>query len=337
MKSDSSDVVELVRRMRQGDIRALARAVSLVENDAPSARQILSCCFPSSGSAMRIGITGSPGAGKSTLVDKLAHRYRAQQTTVGVVAVDPSSPFTGGAILGDRIRMRDHDADPGFYMRSMANRGCLGGLARSSSEVAAVIEASGKQRLLLETVGVGQDEVDIVRLADVTIVVLVPGMGDDVQSIKAGIMEIADIFVVNKSDRDGADRVEKEVRSLQSLAAEHTSWIPPVVRTVATEEAGIEELEQAVDRFWSWLADEGRLTARREAHWRARVMEMISHELLRTMRGHGLSDQALAAIGHQVVRREVDPYQLVPELVEQLTRGEKDGKDRSLGHRGEQH
>jgi LAO/AO transport system kinase len=330
----NSDVVELVGRMLQGDVRALARAVSLVENDAPSAWQILSCCFPYSGSAMRIGITGSPGAGKSTLVDGLARRYRAQQATVGVVAVDPTSPFTGGAILGDRIRMREHDDDPGFYMRSMATRGSLGGLARRSAEVAAVIEASGKQRLLVETVGVGQDEVDIVRLADVTIVVLVPGMGDDVQSIKAGIMEIADIFVVNKSDREGADRVEKEVRSLQSLAAQHGSWIPPVVRTIATNGDGIEELEQTVDRFWSWLAEEGRLTARREAHWRDRVMEMISHELLRTIRGHGLSDQALAAIGHQVVRRELDPYQLVPELVEQLTRGEKDGKDRSPGHCG---
>jgi LAO/AO transport system kinase len=286
---------------------------------------------------MRIGITGSPGAGKSTLVDGMARRYRAQQATVGVVAVDPTSPFTGGAILGDRIRMRDHDGDPGFYMRSMATRGSLGGLARSSAEVAAVIEASGKQRLLLETVGVGQDEVDIVRLADVTIVVLVPGMGDDVQSIKAGIMEIADIFVINKSDREGADRVEKEVRSLQSLAAQHPSWIPPVVRTVATNGEGIEELEQAVDKFWSWLAQEERLTARREAHWRTRVMEMISQELLRAMRGHGLSDQVLAAIGRQVARREQDPYQLVPELVEQLTRGDKDGKDRSPGYCGQQY
>jgi LAO/AO transport system kinase len=337
MKSDSGEVAELVRRMRQGDVRALARAVTLVESDAPSARQILSCCFPYSGSAVRIGITGSPGAGKSTLVDGLARRYRAQGETVGVVAVDPTSPFTGGAILGDRIRMRDHDADPGFYMRSMATRGSLGGLARRSAEVAAVIEASGKQRLLLETVGVGQDEVEIVRLADVTIVVLVPGMGDDVQSIKAGIMEIADIFVVNKSDREGADRVEKEVRSLQSLTAQHGSWIPPVVRTIATNGAGIEELEHAVDKFWSWLSEEGRLTARREAQWSARVMEMISHELLRTMRGHGLSDQALAAIGRQVVGKELDPYQLVPEWVEQLTRGEKDGKDRPPGHCGQQY
>jgi LAO/AO transport system kinase len=322
MKSETSvgatEVTELVARLRQGDVRALARAVSLVENDAPSARQILSCCFPYTGSAMRIGITGSPGAGKSTLVDGLARRYRAQQTTVGVVAVDPTSPFTGGAILGDRIRMREHDTDPGFYMRSMATRGSLGGLARSSADVAAVVEASGKQRLLLETVGVGQDEIDIARLADVTVVVLVPGMGDDVQSLKAGIMEIADIFVVNKSDRDGADRVEKEVRSMQSLAAEHGSWIPPVIRTIATTGAGIEELDQAMDQFWSWLAQEGRLSARRETHWRMRVMEMVRHELLREMRGHGLTDQELAKIGRQVVLRQQDPYQLALRLVEQL-------------------
>ena len=321
------DVADLIERLRQGDVRALARAVSLVENDTPSSRPILSACFPLTGNALRIGITGPPGAGKSTLVDGLARRYRAKQQTVGVIAVDPTSPFSGGAILGDRIRMRDHDSDPGFYMRSMATRGSLGGLARASADVAVVIEASGKQRLLLETVGVGQDEIDIVRLADVTAVVLVPGMGDDVQSLKAGIMEIADIFVINKSDREGADRVENEVRSMQALAAEHGSWVPPVVRTVATTGAGIEELEQTVDKFWSWLALEGRLTARREAHWRARVMEMVRHELLRAMRGQGLSDRHLTEIGHQVVTRQQDPYQLVPRLVEQLLQGEKHGKN----------
>src|ERR1700733_14835151 len=252
------DVAGLIGRMRQGDMRALARAVSLVEDEAPCAQQILSGCFPYSGNAMRIGITGSPGSGKSTLVDGLARLYRAQQTTVGVVAVDPTSPYSGGAILGDRIRMRDHDADAGFYMRSMATRGSLGGLARASADVALVIEASGKHRLLLETVGVGQDEIDIVRLADVTIVVLMPGMGDDIQSIKAGIMEIADIFVVNKSDREGADRVEKEGRSMQSLAVEHGSWVPPVVKTIATTGAGIEQLDQAIDSFREWLGQDRR-------------------------------------------------------------------------------
>jgi LAO/AO transport system kinase len=316
----SPEVTELVARLRQGDVRALARAVSLVEDDAPSAWQILSGCFSYTGSAMRVGITGSPGAGKSTLVDGLARRFRAHRQTVGVVAVDPTSPYSGGAILGDRIRMREHEADPGFYLRSMATRGSLGGLARASADVAVVIEASGKQRLVIETVGVGQDEIDIVRLADVTVVVLVPGMGDDVQSLKAGIMEIADIFVVNKSDRDGADHVEKEVRAMQSLAAEHGSWMPPVIRTIATTGAGIEELEQAMDQFWSWLAQEGRLIARREQHWRARMMEMVRHELLRELRGRRLSDQVLAKISHQVVVGQQNPYQLVPQLLEQLIR-----------------
>jgi LAO/AO transport system kinase len=314
----SPEVTELVARLRNGDTRALARAASLVEDDAPSAGQILSCCFDTTGSAMRIGITGPPGAGKSTLVDGLARKYRAQQQTVGVVAVDPTSPYTGGAILGDRIRMREHHEDPGFYLRSMATRGSLGGLARSSADVAMVIEASGKQRLLIETVGVGQDEIDIVRLADITVVVLVPGMGDDVQSLKAGIMEVADIFVVNKSDRDGADNVEREVRAMQSLAAEHGSWIPPVVRTIATTGAGIEELEHAVDQFWSFLAHEGKLTARREAHWRARIMDMMRHELLRALRGRGLSGQTLETISHQVAIGQRNPYQLVPQLLEQF-------------------
>jgi LAO/AO transport system kinase len=222
--------------------------------------------------------------------------------------------------------MRDHDLDAGFYMRSMATRGSLGGLARATADVAMVIEASGKERLLLETVGVGQDEIDIVRLADVTIVVLMPGMGDDIQSIKAGIMEIADIFVVNKSDREGADRLEKEVQSMQSLAAEHGSWIPPVVKTIATTGAGIEELEQAIDHFRAWLAEDGRLLARREAHWRTRIMEMVRHELLRALRGHGLSDQDLQTISQQVACRQQDPYQFVPQLVEQLLRqGDNDG------------
>jgi LAO/AO transport system kinase len=312
------EVAGLITHMLQGDVRALARAVSLVEDDSPFARQILSCCFPYSGSALRIGVTGAPGSGKSTLVDRLARQYRAQRETVGVVAVDPTSPYTGGAILGDRIRMQDHDADPGFYMRSMATRGSLGGLARTSADVAAVIEASGKQRLLLETVGVGQDEIDIVRLADVTIVVLVPGMGDDVQSMKAGIMEIADIFVVNKSDRDGVDRVEQEVRAMQSLAAHHGSWIPPVVRTIAIRQDGIEELVPAIEQFWSWLSQNGRLTARREEHWRLRVMEMMRHELMREARACSLSDPELMRIGQQIMLKQQNPYELVPRLVNQL-------------------
>ncbi|HVT99054.1 MAG TPA: methylmalonyl Co-A mutase-associated GTPase MeaB [Acidobacteriaceae bacterium] len=221
-------ISDLVARLRAGDTRALARAISLVENDAPEAPALLSACFPHTGRALRIGVTGAPGAGKSTLVDRLARAFRDAGKSVGVVAVDPTSPFTGGAILGDRIRFREHQtgvpgesarhSDPGFYLRSMATRGSLGGLALATADVALVLEASGKDVLLIETVGVGQDEIEIARLADITLVILVPGMGDDVQSLKAGVMEIADIFVINKSDRDGADRVEQEIRGLQSLA-----------------------------------------------------------------------------------------------------------------------
>ncbi len=312
------EVAQLVERLRSGDVRALARAVSLVENDALVASQILSCCFAYSGAARCIGVTGSPGTGKSTLVDQLARHYRALNTTVGVVAVDPTSPYTGGAILGDRIRMQASERDHGFYMRSMATRGSLGGLARATADVALVVEASGKERILVETVGVGQDEIDVVRLADATVVVLTPGMGDDVQSMKAGVMEIADIFVVNKSDHPGADRVEKEVRAMQSLASKHGSWIPSVIRTTANTGAGIPELVKALDEFWSWLAEEGRLMERREQYWCERIMEMIRHELTSRVRDHGLDREALVDLSRQVVRKQQDPYRLAPRLIQEL-------------------
>ena len=208
-----------INDLRSGDARALARAISTVENRAAGWSDLLKALFPFSGKARIIGLTGAPGAGKSTLVDQLAKHYRKENQTVGIIAVDPTSPYTGGAILGDRIRMQDHYSDPGIYIRSMATRGSLGGLARATADAATVLDASGRDLIMIETVGVGQDEIDIVRLADVTIVILVPGMGDDVQTIKAGIMEIADIFVINKSDREGAERVEREIRALQSLAA----------------------------------------------------------------------------------------------------------------------
>ena len=199
---------------------------------------MLKALFPQSGLARILGLTGPPGAGKSTLVDQLARHYRKADRTVGIIAVDPTSPYTGGAILGDRIRMQEHFSDPGIFIRSMATRGSLGGLARTTSDVAMVLDASGRDVVMIETVGVGQDEVDIVRLADITVVILVPGMGDDVQTIKAGIMEIADIFVINKSDRDGAERVEREIRALQSLAIRSDKWTPPIIKTVATEREG---------------------------------------------------------------------------------------------------
>ncbi len=230
-----------VEQIRGGDLHALSRAITAVENRAPESQALLRELFHYSGRARILGITGSPGAGKSTLADALARHYRHRSQSVAILAIDPTSPFSGGAILGDRIRMQSHAGDDGTFIRSMATRGALGGLASATADVAMLLDAGGRERVLIETVGAGQDEVDIVRLADVTLVVLVPGMGDDVQSIKAGIMEIADIFVVNKAERNGAGRLERELYAMQSLAARRDGWTPPVVRTTATEGTGIAE------------------------------------------------------------------------------------------------
>ena len=311
------EVEGLVARLRAGDVRALARAISLVENDSAAGAAVLSACFPYTGNALRIGLTGAPGSGKSTLVDQLARHYRAQEHTVGIVAVDPTSPFTGGAILGDRIRMQSHHADPGLYIRSMATRGFLGGLASTTADVASIVEASGKSRLLIETVGVGQDEIDIVRLADVTVVVLVPGLGDDVQSIKAGILEIADIFVVNKSDREGADRVEREIRTMQSLG--HSSgWVPPVVRTVANTGEGTAALVAAIDRCAGWLREQGTFEEKRATAWQERLLEMIRRRLTFELVHHRIGAAELAAYARSVAERDEDPYVLVERLVRSL-------------------
>ena len=313
-----SAIPALVSRLRHGDIRALARAISLVENDAPEAPALLSACFPHTGSALRIGITGSPGAGKSTLVDRLAQHFRHADRTVGLIAVDPTSPFTGGALLGDRIRLREHASDPGFYARSMATRGALGGIALATADAALVLEASGKGVILIETVGVGQDEIEIARLADITLVLLVPGMGDDVQSLKAGVMEIADIFVVNKSDREGADRVEQEIRSLQSLASEHPAHTPPVIRTVATTGDGIDALATAIYEMQQWLLQENRLTQRRAEHWQRRLDAMLRTELMRRARQNGFDANVLQSHATRIASGQEDPWQLVAELTEKV-------------------
>jgi LAO/AO transport system kinase len=241
-------VAQMMQRLRGGDVRALARAVSIVEDGAPLAGALLDACAEFAGSALRVGVTGPPGAGKSSLVDQMARWLRAEGQQVGVVAVDPSSPFTGGALLGDRIRMQGFAGDDGVYIRSMASRGEMGGLAKAAADVCAVIEAAGRETILIETVGVGQDEVEVVGLADVTVLVLVPGMGDEVQSLKAGVMEVADIFVVNKSDRGGAELVEGEILAMQSLGGERGGWVPPVVGTVATTGEGVKELMETVRR-----------------------------------------------------------------------------------------
>jgi LAO/AO transport system kinase len=311
-------VPELVARLRSGDTRALARVISLVENDAPETAALLSACFPHTGRALRIGITGSPGAGKSTLVDRLARSFRDTSKSVGVIAVDPTSPFTGGAILGDRIRFQDRQNDPGFYARSMATRGTLGGLAQTTADVALVLEASGKDVLLIETVGVGQDEVEIARLADITLVVLVPGMGDDVQSLKAGVMEIADIFVVNKSDREGADRVEQEIRGLQSLVSSHPERTPPVLRTIATTGEGLPALAAAIDEMETWLLEEKRLEARRTQHWQRRLDAMLRTELMRRARNNGFDTTVLQFHATRIATGQQDPWQLVTQLTEKV-------------------
>jgi len=325
------EIQQWVESLRSGDARALARTISSVENRAPGWSELLKSLFPYTGKARVIGLTGAPGSGKSTLVDQLARQYRKTKNphssrkerglngaldenyTVGIIAVDPTSPYTGGAILGDRIRMQDHFADPGIYIRSMATRGSLGGLARTTADVATVLDAAGRDVILIETVGVGQDEVDIVRLAEITIVILVPGMGDDVQTIKAGIMEIADIFVINKSDREGAERVEREIRALQSLAVRNDGWTPPIVKTVASEGKGVEELGAAVAEYENYLQKENRALKKSVENWQERLVEMLRDAMLEKARAQ-LGDGNMARLAAEVAEHKRDPYSLIEEI-----------------------
>jgi len=311
------DFQPLIEHLRSGDVRTLARAISMVENRLPGWAELLKALFPQTGHARILGLTGAPGAGKSTLVDQLAKYYRKQNRTVGIIAVDPTSPYTGGAILGDRIRMQDHFSDPGIYIRSMATRGSLGGLARATADVATVMDASGRDLIMIETVGVGQDEVDIVRLADVTVVILVPGMGDDVQSIKAGIMEIADIFVINKSDREGAERVEREIRALQSLAIRSDHWTPSIVKTVASDGTGIGELVAAIAEYEAYLQKENLVLQHKIENWQERLIEMLRDALLEKAREQ-MEDGNVARYAAEVVEHKRDPYTLVEEIVGKL-------------------
>ena len=306
-----------IERLRAGDPRALSRAISTVENRAPEWSELLKALFPHTGRARIIGLTGAPGSGKSTLVDQLARHYRKDNRTIGIIAVDPTSPYTGGAILGDRIRMQDHFSDPGIYIRSMATRGSLGGLARTTADVATVLDASGRDMILIETVGVGQDEIDIVRLADITIVILVPGMGDDVQTIKAGIMEIADIFVINKSDREGAERVEREIRALQSLATRSDNWTPPIVKSVATDGTGVKELAAAIAEYEGYLQKENLVLKRTIQNWQERIIEMLREALLDKAREQ-LGDGQVTRYAAEVAQHKRDPYTLVEEIVSKL-------------------
>jgi LAO/AO transport system kinase len=303
---------DLKRRILAGDLRALARGASLVENQTNVGRDLLTALFRETGRAMSVGITGPPGAGKSTLVDGLAKLLRKEGRTIGIIAVDPSSPYSHGAILGDRIRMQDHHADPGVFIRSMATRGRLGGIARGTLELALLLDAAGRDVVVIETVGVGQDEVEIARLADVTVVVLVPGMGDDVQAIKAGIMEVADVFAINKADLPGADRLEQEIRAMQSFAdTSERREAAPVRRVVATEGQGIGELLNVIRAVFE-KRDPQRS---RVETWTFRLREMLRESLLASV-----SEEEIQRHADLVAGKMEDPYTAVEELRGQIAR-----------------
>lgn len=319
--TSSITISQWVEQVRAGDVRAVSRAMTEIENRTGEAENLMRQLFPHTGNSYCIGITGAPGTGKSTLVDRMAAFYRAQNETVGVIAVDPSSPFTGGAILGDRIRMQGHASDSGVFIRSMATRGSLGGLSQATSDAALLLDAAGKKYVLVETVGVGQGEVEIVRLADCTIVVLVPGMGDDVQNLKAGLMEIADVFVLNKADREGADRFEQQLRAILQLVPERNGWKPPIVLTVATENKGIDELSRQIERFRAHFHGKTERRAKEIALWRERLLNLLRERLVRRVVDKLATDGTLESLAAEVAERKRDPYSAVNEMLDRAGLG----------------
>jgi LAO/AO transport system kinase len=321
---------DFVEKILAGDRRAIARAISSVENRDPSAIPLLRALFPKAGRARVMGITGSPGAGKSTLVEKLAEEYRRRGGRVGILAVDPTSPYSGGAILGDRVRMQSLASDSGVYIRSMATRGQLGGLAPTTQDAVTILDAAGCEIVLIETVGVGQDEVEVARLADVTVLLLVPGLGDDIQTFKAGVMEIADLYVINKADRPGADRVEQEVTAMLSLASRPDGWRPPIIKTIATTGQGIAELTEALDQFHVF-SEEGKVTGRRrKEHWRSRLLDLLRQTLFERAVAGPLIDGSLDRLVDSLLSHQTDPHQVVEEIIAALIPGGANSQFASL-------
>ncbi|MEU9233422.1 methylmalonyl Co-A mutase-associated GTPase MeaB [Streptomyces subrutilus] len=314
------DVPQLVAQAREGRPRAVARLISLVEGASPQLREVMAALAPLTGNAYVVGLTGSPGVGKSTSTSALVSAYRKAGKRVGVLAVDPSSPFSGGALLGDRVRMSDHASDPGVYIRSMATRGHLGGLAWAAPQAIRVLDAAGCEVILVETVGVGQSEVEIAAQADTSVVLLAPGMGDGIQAAKAGILEIGDVYVVNKADRDGADATARELNHMLGLGESRGpgDWRPPIIKTVAARAQGIDELVEALEKHRAWMDERGVLAERRTAR-AAREVETIAVTSLRTRMADLHGDSRLEALAARVAVGELDPYAAADVLLDSLT------------------
>jgi len=313
--------MELVDEVRKGSVRALAKLITLVENEMPGGIEAMEKIYPLTGNAYIIGITGPPGAGKSTLTDRITKELRRKNCTVGIIAIDPTSPFTGGALLGDRVRMQGVSSDEDVFIRSMATRGSLGGLSRATSDTVKILDAYGKDYVIIETVGVGQDEVDIVRTADISILVVMPGGGDDIQAIKAGIMEIGDIFVVNKADRDGADRLVTEIKMMLGLSSVEREWTSPIIKTVATEDQGIGTLVEKINEHREFLVKSGMLACRRKERIRSEIIKMIEYEIYRYLdsliaENKDFFEQRL----EDIVNKKEDPYLLAKKTVETIAK-----------------
>ena len=311
-----SSTEELVNDAIAGSVRALAKLITMVENEMPEALEALRRLYPQTGKAYIIGITGPPGSGKSTLTDKITKELRKQNFTVGIIAVDPTSPFTGGALLGDRLRMQDITSDEGVFVRSMATRGTLGGLSKATADTVKVLDAFGKDFIIIETVGVGQDEVDIVKTADTTLLISVPGLGDDIQAMKAGIMEIGDIFVVNKADREGADRVVTELSLMLDLSPAKSAWRPPVVKTVGTLGEGVRELAEKILAHRKFLEEGEGLVKKRNTRAREEIIDLIEKEISKYIHKMLKYDVTFDEVIEQVVARQKDPYSYAQAITE---------------------